>query len=184
MLDFLKKGFEYEVVSSVFNFKVGEIYTFIGVKTLYLERDIDGYEYLFHHLESDKLFSYRLSDKEFFEVEKYFHKLNGWEIPTSNKVTSLAYSEVELLQGKKLLDSHIPYFKSIIEGVKGIKNWYDWFGEYDLLLQKILSRTEYLCWKTNPIEEIEKFLIDSNITFKRNARYLWLANDISKYFNY
>ncbi|EJO68177.1 hypothetical protein LEP1GSC127_1033 [Leptospira kirschneri str. 200801925] len=78
---------------------------------------------------------------------------------------------------------YIPYFKSIIEGEKEVRNWRYWIAEYNPLLEKILPRMDYLQWKLNPIKEIAKFLKESNIPFKKNKRYFWINQDISKYFN-
>ncbi len=140
--------------------------------------------FFFHDPEKDTLHSWRANDDIIEKhTHQYFSKVGGWDVEVKKSIVPVDLNQFDLTQGKKLLNLYIPYFKSIIEGEKEVRNWRYWIAEYNPLLEKILPRMDYLQWKLNPIKEIAKFLKESNIPFKKNKRYFWINQDISKYFN-
>lgn len=83
---------------------------------------------------------------------------------------------------KKLFQLYIPYFKSLIEGEKWIRNWYEWWAENEKLFETVLTRSEYLRWKHFPIQEIEKFLKESSVFFRRSYQYVWLDGNCMEFY--
>lgn len=179
-------GMEFEVQEAFDTFQRHRRYTYVGYTALYHDRSVEGYELFFHDAENDILHGCRAPmDKTAKEPISFFNRIGGWEVPaTPNSITPIDLNQFDLSQGKKLLQSYIPYFKSLIKGEKGIRNWYEWWTENEKLLENILSRGDYLRWKIYPIQEIEKFLKESNVLFQRRYRYFWLdGNGLRYYFN-
>ncbi|EMJ94118.1 hypothetical protein [Leptospira alstonii] len=173
-------GMEYEVIKSFDTFQQSKRYTYVGYNALYDDRSVAGYEHFFHDAENDKLHGWRTSnDRIKKETVSFFNRVGGWEKPVSNSITPIDLNRFDLSQ---ILQSYVPYFKSLIAGEKNIRNWYEWWEENEKLLEKIFSRGEYLRWKIYPIQEVEKFLRESNIPFQRGYRYLWIDSDRLKYY--
>ncbi len=176
---------EYEVKKSFNNFQEKERYTYVGSQAYgFGDRSVEGYEHFFHDADHEKLQAWRVSN-DLLEKEAplYFAKVGGWDMDVRNSILPIDTNRFDLSEGKKLLNPYIPYFKSLMEGEKEILNWRYWIAEHGPLLEKIFPRMEYLQWKINPMQEIVKFLRESNVLFKRNSRYLWIDNDLSKYLN-
>ncbi|KON76660.1 hypothetical protein [Leptospira kirschneri] len=177
------EGMEYKAKKTFNNFHKGETYTYIR-NYEFGDRTIEGHELFFHDPEKDTLHSWRANDDIIEKhAHQYFSKVGGWDVEVKKSIVPVDLNQFDLTQRKKLLNLYIPYFKSIIEGEKEIRNWRYWIAEYNPLIEKILPRMDYLQWKLNPIKEIAKFLKESNIPFKKNKRYFWINQDISKYFN-
>lgn len=176
---------EFEVQEAFDTFQRHRRYTYVGYIALYHDRSVESYELFFHDAENDKLHGCRdPMDKTAKELISFFNWVGGWDPATPNSITPIDLNQFDLSQGKKLLQSYIPYFKSLIKGEKGIRNWYEWWTENEKLLENILSRGDYLRWKIYPIQEIEKFLKESNALFQRGYRYFWLdGNGLKYYFN-
>ncbi|WP_036095353.1 hypothetical protein [Leptospira weilii] len=175
-------GMEYEAIKSFDTFQQSKRYTYVGYNALYDDRSVVGYEHFFHDAENDKLHGWRSKERSNKKAVSFFNRVGGWEKPVSNSVTPIDSDGFDVSQGNKNLQTYIPYFKSLIEGEKDIRNWYEWLDENEKLLEKILSRGEYLRWKIYPIQEMEKFLRESKISFRRGYRYLWIDSDRLKYY--
>ncbi|EYU65068.1 conserved hypothetical protein [Leptospira interrogans serovar Manilae] len=179
----LDTGAEYEVIKPFDTFQQHRRYTYVGFISFYDDRTIAGYELFFYHAENDKLHACRISINQIQkEPITFFKRVGGWERPAPNSIPPIDLSQLDLSQGKKLFQLYIPYFKSLIEGEKWIRNWYEWWAENEKLFETVLTRSEYLRWKHFPIQEIEKFLKESSVLFRRSYQYVWLDGNCIEYY--
>lgn len=114
-------------------------------------------------------------DKELIELSEKFELTGGWKHPVEGEINIQALDELDSSNSSEILQSFIPYFKSIIEGDINTENWFYWLERNAKQIKRIMTPMELLKLKTDTFTELKRILDEYNTSYQLNPRYGWLS---------
>jgi len=176
----LQRGLQYVVKESFDTFLMGERLTFLERDAVYWDRGmVDYYNYLFYNWQDDKIKAWcvRTEDEAKRKYNDRFVLAGGWKRPGPKDIHPVNLGDFDISKNKKVLRAFIPYFKSILEGKDDIENWYYWSARHEALIEKVLlSRMEFLRFRTAPYNWMENLLQEFEVDYVKSRRYFWLSS--------
>lgn len=73
------------------------------------------------------------------------------------------------------LYDHLDYFKSIMEGSRGVKSWFKWLEENAEMLNSNLSRADLLRFRYDGFSAAQSVLERAGVEYTPSPRYAWLS---------